>query len=287
MLAIFKKEIRGYFTSFIGYVFVALFLGLIGLYFYINNILSGSTRFETVLDTSCFAFMILIPAITMRVMAEENHQKTDQLLLTAPVSTKSIILGKYMALMAIFGTIMLVSCMFPLFLTKYGAVNLKSAYAAILGYYLLGGTFMAVGLFVSTCTENQLVACAITFVIVLLTNLADGIASLFPSDNRTGLIVFSIIFLLLCGVAYLMMRNIVVVISIAAIGEAILTILYVVKPTVYDGLIVKVFSWFSVTSRFTIFAGGILDVSAILYYLSFIFVFLFLAIQCLNKRRWS
>ena len=167
MLAIYKKELRSYFTSLIGYVFIAFFLAVIGLYFYLYNISNGYANFEYVLSGSTFIFMVLVPIITMRVMAEENRQKTDQLLLTAPITTKAIILGKYLALMTIYGIVMLVTSLYPLVITKYGIVNLKTAYASILGFYLLGCAFMAVGLFVSTCTENQLVAAVVSFVIIL------------------------------------------------------------------------------------------------------------------------
>lgn len=287
MLAIYKKELRAYFTSLVGYVFIAFFLAIIGLYFYLYNISNGFPNFEYVLSGVTFAFMVLVPIITMRVMAEENRQKTDQLLLTAPVPTRAIIAGKYLALMSVYGIVMLVTCIYPLVLTKFGTVNLKIAYASILGYYLLGGAFMAIGLFISTCTENQLVAAVVTFIIVLITTLMEGIASLFPTDNRTAWLVFTFILLIICLIAYAIMHNVIVSLSIAAIGEVVLTVIYIVKPTIYDGLIVKVFDWFSVITRFDNFIGGILDVSSIVYYLSFIFVFLFLAVQCLNKRRWS
>ena len=287
MLAIYKKELRAYFTSLVGYAFIAFFLAIIGLYFYLYNISYGYANFEYVLSGVTFAFMVLVPIITMRVMAEENRQKTDQLLLTAPVPTRAIIAGKYLALMSVYGIVMLVTCIYPLVLTKFGTVNLKIAYASIFGYYLLGGAFMAIGLFISTCTENQLVAAVVTFIIVLITTLMEGIASLFPTDNKTAWLVFTFLLLVICLITYAIMHNVVVSMGIAAIGEVALTVIYIVKPTIYDGLIVKVFDWFSVITRFDHFIGGILDISSIVYYISFSFVFLFLAVQCLNKRRWS
>ena len=287
MLAIYKKELRSYFTSLIGYVFIAFFLAVIGLYFYLYNISNGYANFEYVLSGSTFIFMVLVPIITMRVMAEENRQKTDQLLLTAPITTKAIILGKYLALMTIYGIVMLVTSLYPLVIMKYGIVNLKIAYASILGFYLLGCAYMAIGLFVSTCTENQLVAAVVSFVIILFTTLMEGIANLFPTDNMTAWLVFSILLFVICSITYFIMHNVVVSLGIAAVIELIMTVTFIVKPTLYDGLIVKVFNWFSVVTRFDKFVGGTLDVSSIVYYISFSFVFLFLAVQCLNKRRWS
>lgn len=287
MSAIYKKELRSYFTSLIGYVFISFFLIIIGLYFVFYNIQQGSPHFESVFSSIVFAFMILVPIVTMRVMAEENHQKTDQLLLTAPVRTSSVILGKYLALMTVYGIVMLVSCCYPLILTRYGEVNLKSAYGAILGFYLLGGAFLAIGLFVSTCTDNQLIAAGVTFLIILFTMLIEGIANFFPQDNMAAWLIFSIVLFLICIGLYFVMHNVVVSLCIAAVGEAILTILYFVKPTVYDGAVMNVCKWFSVVSRYSDFVNGILNGNTIVYYLSYIFIFLFLAVQCLNKRRWN
>jgi len=287
MSAIYKKELRSYFTSLIGYIFIAFFLVVIGLYFGYYNIQQGAPEFEQVFGAVIFVFMILVPLITMRVMAEENHQKTDQLLLTAPVKTSSVILGKYFALMTIFGIVMLAACCYPLVLTRYGDVNLKAAYGAVLGFFLLGGSFLAIGLFVSTCTENQLIAAGVTFVIILFSMLIDGIVGFFPQDNMAAWLVFSIVLLLLCIGLYFVMHNVVISLCIAAVGEVVLTLLYFVKPSIYDGSVMRVCKWFSIVSRYNDFANGVLDGATVVYYLSYIFIFLFLAVQCLNKRRWN
>lgn len=287
MLAIYKKELRSYFTSLVGYVFIAFFLFVIGIYFNVYNIYSGYPNFEYSLSAASFILLILVPIITMRVMAEENRQKTDQLLITAPVKTSSIVLGKYLALMTVFAIVAVVICTYPLFLCKYGTVNLKTAYATILAFYFMGGTFMAVGLFISNLTDNQLVAAVVTFIVSLVMYFMSGIANLLPKDNKSAWIIFSVILLICCFICYMMMQNIVVSISIAAIGEAILTVLLFVKPSVYDGLVANVFGWFSVQSRLENFMNGMFDFSSIIYYISFIFIFLFLAVQSLNKRRWN
>ena len=287
MLAIYKKELRSYFNSLVGYVFISFFLAVIGLYFFVYNINQGQPNFEYALASISFVYMILVPIITMKIMAEENKQKTDQLLLTSPVSIHSIVIGKYLAVMTVYGIVMLICCAFPLILGRYGTVNYKTAYSAILGTLFLGGAFLAIGLFVSTCTENQLVAAVVTFLIVLLATLSDGIASLLPTDNRSAWIVFSAILLILVLVSYLIMRNPLISLGAAAIGEVALTVLFLVKPAIYDGSVVKVFGWFSILARYDDFTSGILNVTSIIYYISIIFLFNFLAVQGLNKRRWS
>lgn len=287
MLAVYKKELRSYFNSIIGYLFIGFFLAVIGLYFVSTNLYGNNPGFEFVLGQSRFVFMVLIPVLTMRIMAEENRQRTDQLLLTSPLSLRSIVLGKYLSALSVFGVVMAVTCCYPLILTKFGTTNLKIAYACIFGFFLLGGAYIAIGLFVSTMTESQIVAAVVTFVIILVTSLMDGIAELLPKDNRTAWLIFSGIFLLLCLITYFMMHNLTVSLSLAVVGEAILTALYILKPTLYDGAVVEVFAWFSVVSRFNGFNQELFDISAVIYYISIIVVFNFLSIQSLKKRRWS
>ena len=118
MLAIYKKELRSYFTSMIGWVFIAFMLVLVGLYFMVYNLLNGYTNFSYVFQgVQMFFVFLLVPVLTMRIVAEENRQKTDQLLYTAPVSISKIIMGKYLALITLFGLAMLVVCLYPLILS--------------------------------------------------------------------------------------------------------------------------------------------------------------------------
>ena len=148
MLAIYKKELKSYFHSMIGYVFMAFFLVVIGIYMYALNFVYQVANFEYVLDNVTFIFIILVPILTMRVMAEEKKQKTDQLLFTSSVSMAKIVLAKYLAVLSLFGVTMLVICFYPLVLTAYGEVPFGTSYAAIFGFFLMGAALIAIGLFV-------------------------------------------------------------------------------------------------------------------------------------------
>lgn len=287
MLAIYKKELKSYFTSMVGYIFIAFFLVVIGIYFVVYNLTNGYSNFEYVLSSISFLFVVLIPILTMRLMAEENKQKTDQLLFTSPLSPEKIIMGKYLAVLTVFSMAMVITLIYPLVLTKYGTVDVKLAYAGILGFTLLGAAYLALGLFISTLTENQVVSAVVCFIVVLLTYLMTGIAGLLPSDNRSAWVIFAVLFLCICLIIYFMMHNLTLTMGIGIIGEGALALLYIVKPSFYDGSVVKFFNWFSVIDRYDNFSLGILDLTSIIYYISMIVLFLVLTIQAIKKRRWS
>ena len=287
MLAIYKKELRSYFTSMIGYVFIAFFLVIIGIYFMIYNLLFGLANFEYSLSTVTFIFVLLVPLLTMRLMSEEKKQKTDQLLLTSPLSAGAIVMGKFLSVFTIFAVVMAIVCTYPLIMSLYGTVPFASAYASILGFTLLGGAYLAMGLFISSLTESQVVAAVISFIVFLFTTLMKGFASIFPTDNKTAYLVFTAIVLLICLLLYRMMRNLTIAVAVGVVGISGLTAIYLMKPTLFEGSVIKVFEWLSVTARFETFRDGILDLSGVIYYLSIIFLFTFLTVQVIKKRRWS
>ncbi|MBH1940321.1 ABC transporter permease [Mobilitalea sibirica] len=287
MLAIYKKELRSYFTSMLGYVFIAFFLIIIGINFFYENLVNGYANFEYTITNVTFIFVLLVPILTMRLMAEENKQKTDQLLLTSPLSAGAIVVGKFLAVFTIFFLVVAVTLTYPLILKQFGNVPMPGAYASLLGFSMLGGAYLAIGLFISSLTESQMVAAVITFFTFLFTAFMDGIANVIPSNNKTAFIFFSVILIIICLILYFMMHNLIISVTIGLIGEIGLAVIYYVKPTLFDGLIIKVFNWISVISRFDSFQYSILDLSSIVYYISIIVLFLFLTIQVLKKKRWS
>lgn len=287
MLAIYKKELRSYFTSMIGYVFIALFLAIIGIFFYINNLAAGYANFEYTIANVSFIFVLLVPLLTMRLMAEENRQKTDQLLLTSPVTAFDIVMGKFLAVFTILFVVIAVISTYPLIMSIYGHVPFASSYASVIGFLLLGGAYLAMGLFLSSLTESQVVAAVITFIVFFLTLFMDSIAGNISTTHKAAFVFFTILILILCLVLWIMMKNLTVSIGVGVVAEAVLAIIYFYKPTLFDGSIIKVFGWLSATARFDNFYMGILDLTDIIYYLSIIFVFLFLTTQVIKKKRWS
>lgn len=287
MLAIYKKELRSYYTSVIGYVFIALFLAIIGVYFFVQNLIYQVGNFETTISSITFLFALLVPLLTMRLMAEENRQKTDQLLYTSPLTATSIVSGKFLSVFTVFLTVIGVICFYPLILSQYGKVPMESAYASIFGFALLGAAYLSMGLYISSLTESQVVAAVVTYIVFIFTALMEGIAGVLPTDKKAAFVTFTVILIIICLIIYRMMHNLTIALGIGLLGEAGLTAIYILKPTLFDGLIIKVFEWLSIASRFSPFYYGILDISSIVYYLSITLLFLFLTVQVIKKKRWS
>ena len=155
MTAIFKRELKSYLTSMGGYLFLFFVLVLTGIYFSAYQLSGGYSKFEYTLSALTFVFLIGVPILSMRVLAEERKQKTDQLLLTAPVSVWDIVFGKYLALVAVFAIPVVIMCFYPLIMSKFGTVAYASAYTGILGFFLLGCANLAIGVFMSALQKAR------------------------------------------------------------------------------------------------------------------------------------
>jgi ABC-2 type transport system permease protein len=238
MKAIYKRELAGYFRTMTGYVFIFLMMVILGIYFFAYNLLGGYPVLTYTLNSITFVFLIAVPILTMRVLSEERRQKTDQLLLTAPISIEKIVLGKYLALVTVYLIPMAVVCLYPLLLRSFGTVSFVQNYTAILGFFLLGITNLAVGLFLSSLTDNPIIAAVITFVVMFLSFIMSGLESFLPSSMS-------------------------------------------------DGLVYRIMEACNVDGKFQDFISGTFDLTAVLYFVSVIFIFVFLTIQGMKKRRWS
>lgn len=234
MKAIFKKEFKGYFLSPIGYIFVGVFMILSAMFFLTGPISYQVADISALFSNINIVYLFLVSILTMRLLAEEKNKKTDQLLLTAPVSIPEIVVGKYLAAMAVFGITIAISLVFPITLFIFGEPSLGEIIGSYVGFILLWGAFVAIGVFISSLTENQMIAAVSTFGVLLLVYFMDWIAGNFSNP-----------------------------------------------------VLVTVIQWFSLMSRFFEFQSGILNITDIIYYLSFIFVFLFLTVHTIEKRRYS
>lgn len=287
MGAIYKKELKSYFTSMIGCVFLAIMLIIIGIYFFVINMLNMYAEMSTTLNAITFVIVLIMPIITMRTLAEENRQKTDQLLFTSPVSIVKIILGKYLALITLYGIGIAIISTYPLIMNMYGDAELAKSYSSILGFFLMGAAYLAIGLFISSLTESQVIAGVISFIVMILTYLMTNIASLLPTGHIPQVICMGVVVVIISLIAYIMMHNLIVTSAIFLLGETFVAVMYFVHPSFYDGLIFNILSWFSVIDRFSSFRLGIMDVSALIYYLSIIFIFIFFTVMRIKKKRWS
>ena len=288
MLAIYKKELRQYFNSMIGFVFLAFFLVIIGIYTWAYNLSSGLGNFEVTLGGISFMYVLLVPILTMRIVAEENRQKTDQLLYTAPVSLTKIIVGKYFAVLTLFSCAFIPICIYPLIIHMYGTdVRLAPAYSSIIGFYLLGAATIAIGLFISSLTESQVIASVVSFITLLLTFLLSNITGMLPTEAVSQCVMIAVLWLVICLVFYHMMNNVTVLVMMAVIGEAALWIIYAVTSSLYECLLTFILTTLALSTRFDDFSLGILNYDAIVYYVSIAFLFVFLTIQMIKKKRFN
>ncbi|MBQ7474729.1 MAG: ABC transporter permease [Clostridia bacterium] len=238
MTAIFRRELRSYFTTPLGYVFCAVYLAASGFLFAVFTLRSGTSDVSSFSRMMIFGFVVLLPVLTMRTFSEEKRLRTDQLLLTSPVSVTGIVLGKFLSALTVFAGSLLLSCLYVIPLGRYAAehspVNGARTFGCFFAMFLIGMCFIAVGIFVSTLTESPVAAAIGTMAILILFSTVSLFNGMIDS--------------------------------------------YAVRT---------VLSWFSVYARFANFAYGIFDFSALVYYLSFTAVFLFLAVRVTDRRRWS
>ena len=273
MLAIYKRELKSYLTSMVGYLFMFFVLLIAGIYFSAYQLSAAYPKFEYTLNAMTFVFLIAVPILTMRVLAEERKQKTDQLLLTSPVSVSGIVMGKYLALVTIYAIPIAVLATYPLIMSKFGTVAFGSAYTALLGFFLLGCANIAIGVFF--------------FVFLFAFYMMNGISSFFSETAMSTCVTFGILIIALSLMIYSMIKNAVISGAVCVIGEVALVIIYVVKSSVFEGGIQKVLEVFNLSSHFENFTNSIFDVTGVLYFLSVIAICIFLTMQTILKRRWN
>lgn len=287
MLAVYKREVQSYFTSVIGYLVMAAMLLFIGIYYIFINMTYGYASFADTLHSISFIFVIIIPVLTMRSLSEDRKNKTDQLLFTSPVSIPGVVMGKYLSMVTIFGMVCVISCIFPLILKSMGSTQMLVSYSMILAFFLFGCAAIAIGLFISSLTESQILACVGTVGVMLLLELMDSVSTLIPD---TAIASFAGLVLLAAIAALIILnitRNWIVSALTAIVCWAGLIILYLVKSSVFESLLPNFLNSLSLSARLDNFYNSIFDLSAIVFYLSVVFVFLFLTTQSIEKRRWG
>jgi len=285
--AVFRHELSSYFKSVSGYVFGAFLLLFGGIYTTDINLNAGLTNFEYVLDYMCIIFLIIVPILTMRVVAEERRQRTDQLLYSLPLTMTEVVLGKYGALLVVFLAPMAVIGVYPLILSAFGNVYLPAAYSAWLGFFLLGAALLAIGMFISSLTESQAVAAGLCFVVMLVNYFITSLAGFISTTAFASFAAFTVVILALAGIVWFMTRSGLAPGVLALVLEAVLLFFYAGDTSAFEGLFPEVMENLSLFDQFYQFVNGVFDLRAVVYLLSVSGLFLFLTVQSLEKRRWS
>ncbi|GHU03930.1 hypothetical protein FACS1894147_08470 [Spirochaetia bacterium] len=287
MIAILKREFRSYFSSPMGFIYMGFFLLFMGIFFAMINLMNGSAQFSGFLGNMLFIYLFAIPMLTMRLFSEERRQKTDQLLLTSPVSVAEIVLGKFLAAFLVFTLTLAVTILYAIVIAVFGELAVAETIGSYVGFLFLGASYISLGVFISAATEHQITAAMITFFILMVILLLDSLTQIFPTDIKSGIIAAGVLGVLLCLFLYLNTRNIFIALAALLICAALITGVFFFNKMLFNGFLRKFFSWFSLNARYTDFTTGILKVESLFYYLSFSGLFLFLTAQRIEKRRWN
>nr|WP_326167804.1 ABC transporter permease [uncultured Lachnoclostridium sp.] len=288
MRAIYKRELDSYFHSMIGYVFISFFLAFTGVYFMAYNLNYGYPIFSYVLSSLVFILLIAIPVLTMKSFSEDRKSRTDQLLLTAPVSLGQIVLGKYLAMVTVYLIPNLVFCLYPLVIKMQGNAYLLTDYCGILVFFLMGCVFIAIGMFLSSLTESQIIAAISSFGVLLILYLWNGILGFLPSSALLNLIILLVLLTLISALVWHITGNPVMAGILEVIFLAAGVIVYAVDSGLYESLLSDVLGQLDLTAPLTdVVSSSLLDTGSIILYLSVIGLFIFLTMQSIQKRRWS
>ena len=287
MTAVFKHELRMYFRSLTAYVFGAFLLAFVGLGAMLYNIQAAVSNFEFVLSFSSLGFVVIVPILTMRVIAEEKKQKTDQLLYSLPITTTQVILGKYLALLVMYLIPMAVICVYPLIFAQFGDVYLLTAYGSLLAFYLMGAALIAIGVFISSLTDNQGFAAGIGIAVILLNYYSVSLSEYVSSTALGSVIALLVLSLILGSVIHHLTGNENFAFAVCILCMAAIFISYMLNSSMFEGLLPSIMEKLSLFDRFSSFVNGVFDMTSVVYYLTVIVFFLFLSVQSLEKRRYN
>ena len=287
MFAIYKRELKAYFLTTIGYLYMGLFLLLSGIFYTFNNLFAQSSQYTGFLGSILLIYLFAVPLLTMRLFSEEKRQKTDQLLLTSPVSITGIVCGKFLAALTVYCGTLLVTVAYAVVIAVYGDLLAWETLGSYIGFIFLGACYISVGIFVSAGTENQLTAALITFFALMLIWILDPLAQAVPSDTKAGIISAAVIAVAVVIFLFFNTRNWIIVLGAALLGALAIGAFYLFKKDVFFGFIQKFLGWFSLNRRYQSFSMGLLKIDSLLYYASFSGLFLFLTVRLIEKRRWN
>ena len=287
MSAILRHELSSYFTNLSGYVFGAFLLLFAGIYTMVYNLQSAITNFEYVLGSMSFVFLVIVPILTMRVLAEERRQKTDQLLYSLPITMTQVVLGKFLALMVVFLAPLAVIALYPIVLSAFGNINMAASFGAMAGFFCLGAALIAIGVYISSITESQAVAAGLCFVIMLVNYFLGDLANMTSPTAFGSASLLVLAGLVVSMAVYLMTKNgfLALLCAAALVGGTMLA--FGLNSAAFEGLVSTILEKLSLFEWFYIIINGVFDLRCVVFLLSVAGVFLFLSVQSMEKRRWS
>lgn len=286
MIAVLKHELSNYFHSLTAYVFGAFLMMFVGIGAMIYNIQAAVANFEYVLSFVSIVFVIIVPILTMRTIAEERKQRTDQLLYSLPMTTTEVVLGKFAALLIVFLIPLALIAVYPMIFAQYGEVYLLTSYGSLFAFFMMGAALLSIGVFISSLTENQGFAAGIGVAVILFNYYSVSLAE-YASATAFGSAIVIVIAILLLGIVVKHLtgnENLAYAVGIFLLF--VTCVCFYADTALFEGLIPKVMKNLSLFERFYTFVNGVFDVTGIIYYITVIVFFLFLTVQSLEKRRY-
>ena len=282
MTAVLKHALRSYFRSMTAYVFGAGLLLAVGLGAMLYNIEAAVSNFEFALSYFSIIFAVIVPILTMRVIAEERKQKTDQLLYSLPITTTQVVVGKYLALLAVYMVPLCIVALYPLIFSQFGDVYLLTSYGSMLAFFLMGAALIALGVFVSSLTDNQGFAAGIGIAVILLNYFSVSLSEYVSTTAFGSVVALCVIILALGAVIKHLTKNENLAYGVCFVLIAAIAITCFMDSTKFEDLLPSVMTGLSLFDRFTGFVNGVFDMTSIVYYASVIVFFLFLSVQSLE-----
>lgn len=287
MTAVLKHELKLYFHSLTAYVFGAFLLAFVGIGSMLYNLQAAVSNFEFVLSFGSLVFVVIVPILTMRVLAEERKQRTDQLLYSLPITTTQVIAGKYLALLAVYLIPLCVVALYPLLFAQFGEVYLLTSYGSILAFFILGAALIAVGVFISSLTDNQGFAAGVGIAVILPNYYSVSLSEYVSSTALGSAISLCILIFALGAIIKHLTKNENLAYGICIALAAAVALVCFLDSSKFEGLLPGIMTKLSLFNRFNTFVNGVFDMTAIVYYLTVIVFFLFLSVQSLEKRRYN
>lgn len=287
MIAVLKHELKIYFHSITAYIFGAFLLLFVGIGALLYNIQAAVANFEYVFGFCSLIFVIIVPILTMRVIAEERKQKTDQLLYSLPLSASKIILGKYLALLVVYFVPLCIIGIYPLIFSRFGDVYLLTSYGTLIAFFVLGAALISVGVFISSLTENQGFVAGIGIAVILFNYFSVNLSENISATAQGSLVTLLVISVFVGFIVKHLTKRENFGIGVSAVLASGLLITFWVKQDLFEGLVPEIMSKLSLFERLNTFINGVFDLTAMIYYVSVIVFFLFLSVQSLEKRRYN
>lgn len=287
MTAVLKHELRNYFHSFTAYVFGAFLLAIVGIGSMLYNLQAAVSNFEYVLSFGSIVFVVIVPILTMRVIAEERKQKTDQLLYSLPITTTQVVAGKYLALLVVYLIPLAVISIYPLIFSQFGDVYLPTSYGSLFAIFMMGAALIALGVFITCLTDNQGLAAGIGIAVILFNYYSVSLSEYVSSTAFGSVVALAVLILALGAIIRYLTRNELLAYGVSLVLAVAVCVVCFVDATMFEGLLPAIMEQLSLFERFNAFVNGVFDMTAIVYYLSVIGFFLFLSVQSLEKRRYN